>query len=69
MPVSAIFVSKMSAIAFTLALLSASVAFRRDVAVMEGEERHAEDLEHLKGDIGFERACAIGSPPAAIQVR
>ena len=29
-------------------------ALRRDVAVVEGEEGHAEQLEHLEGDIGLE---------------
>ena len=29
-------------------------AFRRDVAVVEGEERDAEKLEHLEGDVGLE---------------
>ena len=31
-------------------------AFRRDVAVMEGEERKAEDVEQLEGDVGLELA-------------
>ena len=29
-------------------------AFRRDVAVVEGEEGHVEQAEHLEGDVGLE---------------
>ena len=37
-------------------------AFRRDVAVVEGEERHAEQAEHLEGDVGLHpRQPSIGS--------
>ena len=50
-----IFFAKMSAISRTLRFdLGERRAFRRDVAVVEGEERHAEQLEHLEGDVGLE---------------
>ena len=40
-------------------------AFRRDVAVVEGEERETEDVEHLEGDVRLElrvRHVVIGEP-------
>ena len=49
-----IFFAKSSPIARTFRFDSASEApSGRDVAVVEGEERHAEQVEHLEGDVGL----------------
>ena len=41
-------------LAHVLVRLGEPRSFRRDVAVVEGEEGNAEKLEHLEGDIGLE---------------
>ena len=41
------------------------LAFRRDVAVVEGEEGHAEQAEHLEGDVGLQLAPPPSRPTCA----